>query len=1269
MSRSVIATYRTPLLPLLGLVAILLTLAGLLLSPQAASSQSAPTVIGVVVSSNAGDDTYLLGETVSITLTFSETVNVTGAPRLKIDMDPADWGEKWASYNSGSGTASLTFAHTVVEPNLSTQGIAVLENTLGLNGGTIRSAASQTDADLSHTGLDHNARHKVDWRRSPPAPTPTPTPAPTPTPTPSVTEVAVSSDAGDDNTYLLGETIRITLTFSETVDVSGAPRLKIDMDPAEWGEKQAGYDNGSGTASLTFAHTVVEPNLSTQGIAVLADTLELNGGSIQSVAAQIDADLSHTGLDHNASHKVDWRQSPPATISTVTDVAVSSDAGDDDTYLLGETIRITLTFSETVNVTGAPQLKIDMDPAEWGEKWTGYHSGSGTASLTFTHTVVEPNISTQGIAVLADTLELNGGSIQSVSSQTDADLSHTGLAHDASHKVDWRRSPGQPNQAPVVDTQAENYEWFTSQQNIPRGLLFSKSFYQVFTDPDGDELTYSVSASEDHRQLLDDLSIGLDYRTPENSHQPMELFHRVWFEVDGEDDWKGISPALSDPVVVTATLTATDPEGLSVSLDSGILIDWESHPEVVSTTASEQAIALTFDVAVEADPAPTAGQFTVNVVNGDGTTGTVSVSGVTVNGAVVTLGLASELAEGQAATLDYAHHDDTPLKRDSDGGDPAPGFQGQAVDTSQLGLPGAVANFSMLAEPGELDVLARWDAVKGATSYKLRWRESGGTFAAADVASVSGAAIGIITVSSYGRWEVRVQGCNNDGCGLEASGTVDVVPAASLRLERAVDAEGQARPRTLTATWDPVEDATSYLLRWWPANENPPAPAQPASNARQTRSIGGRGASTQTQNQLTVPGDQTGADIAVPDERVYRVDLQARGDGNQIIAQGDAGVGQMSGQPDTTPPTIVRGEINGNRMTVYFSEALDEDHAWGKFTAMLIYPGSFTYADFSSNMVVSGNAVTVDFEDHLWAVAGLTVATYYLPDSTTGRSLRDLAGNRVSTPLPWYSLGICSTPLIYLANVTPPPMLDSVEAYPYWVALAVDHRLDRKIGSCGQRVHRNGERERGQTGRLSTRERGRQHRQAGPGRASVGHRRIDGELCQTVFGQQAPGGGQRGGGLRRPRRDQPGGCCTGGEGGGHHLDPGRGPDLRPRRDDPGVADLHRGGDRRWHAAAEDQDAHALRAEVDRLRRRQWLDHADLLLYREGPGPLHPRHRGTGGHSGTERRLDPVGGHAAEERAPVVRRAGPQRRPQGGLAAVYSGSPLGDRCGHHFRPGR
>ena len=193
------------------------------------------------------------------------------------------------------------------EPNLSTQGIAVVANTLELDGGTIRSGGN--DANLAHDGLGHDANHKVDWQTAgeesggggdgPGGLSGDSGP-------PSVTGVSVVSSPASNATYLLGEKISIRVAFDQAVSVTGSPQLSIDMDPAAWGTKQAAYESGGGTSSLTFVHMVVEPNYSTQGIAVLANTLALNGGTIRSTTGA-NAALGHTGLGHNAGHKVDWR--------------------------------------------------------------------------------------------------------------------------------------------------------------------------------------------------------------------------------------------------------------------------------------------------------------------------------------------------------------------------------------------------------------------------------------------------------------------------------------------------------------------------------------------------------------------------------------------------------------------------------------------------------------------------------------------------------------------------------------------------------------------------------------------------------------------------------------------------------------------------------------------------------------------------------------------------------------------------------------------------
>lgn len=89
---------RRVLLGLADLTAILLAV--LLTGFPGARAQSGPAVTAVAVSSSPSGGAYSSGETIRVALTFSQAVGVDtadGIPRLNIDMDPADWGTKWAS--------------------------------------------------------------------------------------------------------------------------------------------------------------------------------------------------------------------------------------------------------------------------------------------------------------------------------------------------------------------------------------------------------------------------------------------------------------------------------------------------------------------------------------------------------------------------------------------------------------------------------------------------------------------------------------------------------------------------------------------------------------------------------------------------------------------------------------------------------------------------------------------------------------------------------------------------------------------------------------------------------------------------------------------------------------------------------------------------------------------------------------------------------------------------------------------------------------------
>ena len=114
-----------------------------------------PTVDGTPGVSGAGSDgTWSEGESVGVTVTFSEAVDVDasgGTPSIGIGLGgPA--ATRGAAYASGSGTTELVFGYTLVEGDGSHTAMVVTPNSLALGGGTIRSVATDFDAELAHNG-------------------------------------------------------------------------------------------------------------------------------------------------------------------------------------------------------------------------------------------------------------------------------------------------------------------------------------------------------------------------------------------------------------------------------------------------------------------------------------------------------------------------------------------------------------------------------------------------------------------------------------------------------------------------------------------------------------------------------------------------------------------------------------------------------------------------------------------------------------------------------------------------------------------------------------------------------------------------------------------------------------------------------------------------------------------------------------------------------------------------------------------------------------
>jgi uncharacterized repeat protein (TIGR02059 family) len=107
-----------------------------LLTYSLASDLIAPTVSSV--SSNKANGSYKTGDVIDVRVTFSETVTVTGTPRITLETGATD---QIVNYSSGSGTTVLIFNYTVQAGDTASDLDYVATNSLALNSGTIKDAA------------------------------------------------------------------------------------------------------------------------------------------------------------------------------------------------------------------------------------------------------------------------------------------------------------------------------------------------------------------------------------------------------------------------------------------------------------------------------------------------------------------------------------------------------------------------------------------------------------------------------------------------------------------------------------------------------------------------------------------------------------------------------------------------------------------------------------------------------------------------------------------------------------------------------------------------------------------------------------------------------------------------------------------------------------------------------------------------------------------------------------------------------------------------
>ena len=358
-------------------------------------------VDGVAITSDAGtDQTYGLGDVVEVTVEFSGAVHVTGNPVVTLSVGA---NSRQAAFAEGSGTSRLAFRYVVQDGDLDEDGISIASD--ALTEGVIEDADGNR-ADRRFEALGPQPAHRVDGAAPPRT---------------RVDAVAITSDAGADGTYELGDRVEVKVAFSDVVHVTGAPVVTLSIGA---NSRQAAFASGSGTPELTFHYAVQDGDLDEDGISIAANAL--TGGVIADVDGN-PADRAFAALAPQPAHRVDGVA--PEGIG-VEALAITSDAGADRTYRVGDVVEVTVEFSDAVHVTGDPVVTLSVGAHS---RPAAFAAGSGTRRLAFRYTVRSGDADEDGISIAADAV--TGGTIADADGRP-ADRTSRALAPQDGHRVD-----------------------------------------------------------------------------------------------------------------------------------------------------------------------------------------------------------------------------------------------------------------------------------------------------------------------------------------------------------------------------------------------------------------------------------------------------------------------------------------------------------------------------------------------------------------------------------------------------------------------------------------------------------------------------------------------------------------------------------------------------------------------------------------------------------------------------------------------------------------
>ena len=404
-------------------------------SPAEPAEPAGGSVSGVsIVTAPAADGSYAAGETITVRVEFDRSVNVAtadGGPVLSIVIGSRTRAATYDGFVSDRSDA-IEFSYVVQSDDVDGDGVSIGASALALNGASITS----TD--------DGN---------------------------PVTLDLGVHALANDDAHWVHDARPYFGPTFGAAYE---GPALHYvnGMQASDTLESASGGD-GALTYALNSNPTLPD------GLSFDATALVISG--TPSVVSTLETyTLEATDADGDTASMIFTITVAHEDAPRVRGVSLSSSPSANGTYAAGETIAISLGFTEPVGVSGIPRLALDVGGAS---RWADFRSVDESGAPSFDYTVQESDSDLDGIVVKA--ISPNGGSIRALDDGLDASLRLQGIGQTAatigdaqpsfgSWTVDDKRyetnSPAAPFTLPTADGGDGALTYTLSPSTMPNGM-------------------------------------------------------------------------------------------------------------------------------------------------------------------------------------------------------------------------------------------------------------------------------------------------------------------------------------------------------------------------------------------------------------------------------------------------------------------------------------------------------------------------------------------------------------------------------------------------------------------------------------------------------------------------------------------------------------------------------------------------------------------------------------------------------------------------------